>query len=435
MDKVYTPFRRITIPVYGSVDITGLIGVINNPSFQRLRGVRQLGLSENIFPGAIHTRFEHSLGAMAQCREFIYPMVRKDLFHMDLARTLEIAALLHDVGHAPFSHVFENLLHCYSSLYKNHNDRTRSIITADLWGPICDAGADPKCVADIAVKAHPSAQIISHKSIGAEKIAYVRADQHHCGFPPTPLMIGDLSENLLYLDNTFGVDERMVPRVMEIQRYYFSMYSEVYLRKGTLALERVANRQLQLFFEDGRLNPDDVWGMTDFDLTRKLLDLGAEEFPKQLYSGKRELLKAAVVLTLPGHESKELTRGKPILSLPMDKPSDFFAYYSDPRHVLEAERALSSELSIPLEDLVFACSYDPVRLLPQDVAIFTPDGQPMATLNSRYPSHVDACLELAKGVSACRVMVALDQRKRVADAARTVYDVLYAPLNSASGSI
>lgn len=84
--------------------------LIQTPEFQRLRRIRQLGVSEFVFPGATHTRFAHSLGVYHNARRLLN-VLRELLgkkFDKDCARIAALAALLHDIGHGPFSHAFEN---------------------------------------------------------------------------------------------------------------------------------------------------------------------------------------------------------------------------------------------------------------------------------------------------------------------------------------
>jgi uncharacterized protein len=85
--------------------------LLNTAEFQRLRRIRQLGLSEFVFPGATHTRFLHSVGVFHTAR-LLLDVLRRELggkFNIDLARVSVCAALLHDLGHGPFSHTFEGV--------------------------------------------------------------------------------------------------------------------------------------------------------------------------------------------------------------------------------------------------------------------------------------------------------------------------------------
>ena len=431
MGEYLTPVKRITIPVYGSVDTTGLEPIIHVKEFQHTFHTKQLGFSEFVFPGARHTRGEHLLGALAQCREYTRPLVRKGLMTPAEARNCELAALLHDVGHGPYSHVLENVLKTYGSTFKDHKERTARLIETVFAGPIAADGSSPEDVLLIVQKRVPLSKIISHKTIGADKVAYVRVDQHHTGFPPSPLNIGDLPENIMYLNGQLGTDERMMPRLMEMQRYYFSMYSEVYLRKQTRAIERIFERAVQEAIEAGDLQPDEVWPMSDDQLVGRLCSIrGMEDRIAKMFTGNREMLRAAVVLRMPGHEQKEIVRGKSLVFEPLlqEKAAQFFKTYADPKTVHAAEKEIAQLLNIPLTDIVFTCVDDPARLIPEDVQIFEPTGIPAGTLFDRYPKHASSLEELAQSVTACRVMVASQHRERTAQAAKEICEILYKPL-------
>lgn len=100
-------------PVYGFITVPGalLFDLIEHPYFQRLRRIKQLGLAEYVYPGALHTRFHHALGAMHLMGEAIASLRSKGHAISDAeCQAAQIAILLHDIGHGPFSHVLEHTL-------------------------------------------------------------------------------------------------------------------------------------------------------------------------------------------------------------------------------------------------------------------------------------------------------------------------------------
>eukprot|EP01137_Pigoraptor_chileana_P004828 Opistho-2@47032 len=105
--------KIVNDPVYGFINIpTELIfDLIEHPYYQRLRRIKQLGMAEYVYPGALHTRFHHALGAMYLMNEAL--MTLRSRGHQISEAELEaaqIAILLHDVGHGPFSHVLESVI-------------------------------------------------------------------------------------------------------------------------------------------------------------------------------------------------------------------------------------------------------------------------------------------------------------------------------------
>lgn len=100
-------------PVYGFITIPGEVAfdIIEHPYFQRLRRIKQLGLTDMVYPGALHTRFHHSLGAMHLMRQALETLRLKGTDISDKeAEGVLLAILLHDIGHTPFSHTLESLI-------------------------------------------------------------------------------------------------------------------------------------------------------------------------------------------------------------------------------------------------------------------------------------------------------------------------------------
>src|SRR5436190_11246330 len=130
-------------PVHGFVSLTDWEReIISLPAFQRLRRIRQLAWTDQVYPGAMHTRFEHSLGVMHTASRLYDSIVRRsrEILTRELAYNeaglerdralVRIAALLHDVGHAPFSHAAEELFpprHSDTERYK-HEQYSAAIV-------------------------------------------------------------------------------------------------------------------------------------------------------------------------------------------------------------------------------------------------------------------------------------------------------------------
>jgi len=113
--------QRIRDPIHGLIvfDDDGLVdesvwALLNAPEIQRLRRIKQLGVSEFVFPSASHTRFSHSIGVFHNARRLV-GIIRREIelkrvegdFNEGRAKVALFAALLHDIGHGPFSHAFE----------------------------------------------------------------------------------------------------------------------------------------------------------------------------------------------------------------------------------------------------------------------------------------------------------------------------------------
>lgn len=137
------PSKMIRIPEFLNVPFSERIEtVLNNPWFQRLRGVKQLGFVHLVYPGAVHTRFEHSLGVYNKATKYLLALwensrqFRKEVADTDLEATM-LAALMHDLGQYPFAHIIEETGILPSGAVK-HETLSRQVIRGDesLWGSL-----------------------------------------------------------------------------------------------------------------------------------------------------------------------------------------------------------------------------------------------------------------------------------------------------------
>lgn len=184
MTKAY--WGEIKDPVHGYVYISGEErDIVDSYPMQRLRRLRQLAGSEYVYPGANHTRFEHCVGVMYLAGKVLENPHISSLVTDEEVDMCRIAALLHDVGHGPFSHVFEQLL--IKELEKTHEDITSWIVEkSEVGDKLSRMGYKPQEVGKLAVgKLHkPSTafidQIIS-SGIDVDKQDFIVRDTYHTG--------------------------------------------------------------------------------------------------------------------------------------------------------------------------------------------------------------------------------------------------------------
>jgi len=132
-------------PIYGPIGLTSLeLELVQDEVFTRLKNIKQLGFVSYVYPSATHTRFEHSIGTLSITWEMMKRLLRKfednkdtqivSLFTDDVIQSLRIAALIHDLGHGPFSHSLEIALK-YLDINFDHDDLTSYFLTLDLGSP------------------------------------------------------------------------------------------------------------------------------------------------------------------------------------------------------------------------------------------------------------------------------------------------------------
>jgi HD superfamily phosphohydrolase len=184
MPKSY--WGEIKDPVHGYIYITKPEKeIIDTYPMQRLRRVRQLAGSEYVYPGANHTRFEHSIGVMYLAGKVLENPHISQIVTDDDVDSCKMAALLHDVGHGPFSHIFEGLL--IKKLNKTHEDLTNWIIkSSEIADKLTKMGYDPNEIGLLAVgKLHKKNrafldQIIS-SAVDVDKQDFIVRDTYHTG--------------------------------------------------------------------------------------------------------------------------------------------------------------------------------------------------------------------------------------------------------------
>jgi HD superfamily phosphohydrolase len=190
--------KHVKDPVHGYIAVPDeLVPLLDTAPVQRLRYIRQLGFSYLVYPGANHTRFEHSLGTM-----HLASLVCSQL---DLSRddtlTVCTAALLHDIGHGPYSHASERLMKPFS------HDDIRPFLNADPLRPFFDRNSvDAREVADIVSGNHPLAPII-HGDLDVDRMDYLLRDAHYTGVPYGMVDSERLIHSLAYADNDLVIRE------------------------------------------------------------------------------------------------------------------------------------------------------------------------------------------------------------------------------------
>jgi HD superfamily phosphohydrolase len=169
--------KAIKDPVHGYIKVEpGLLPILDSPEVQRLRYIRQLGFSYLVYPGAHHTRFEHSLGAMHLAS------LMSAQIELDREEHLMVmgAALLHDIGHGPFSHAIEGL--SKEILGRSHTDVRNLVIGTPLGETLENTGISPADVCTMIEGTHPMAGII-HGELDVDRMDYLLRDAHYTGVP------------------------------------------------------------------------------------------------------------------------------------------------------------------------------------------------------------------------------------------------------------
>ena len=228
--------KIINDPVFGFIKIPRglLLDIVKHPLFQRLNRISQLGLASVVYPGARHTRFQHSLGAFHLMSEAVLSLQQKGQFIFDSeAEAVQAAILMHDIGHGPFSHVLENTLINGIS----HEDISLMMmeqINRDLNGQL-------NLAISIFKDEYPKRflhQLISSQ-LDMDRLDYLRRDSFFTGVTEGNIGSARIIKMLNVVDDSLVVEHKGIYSLENYLTTRRLMYWQVYLHKTTVACEKV----------------------------------------------------------------------------------------------------------------------------------------------------------------------------------------------------
>lgn len=255
--------------------------LIDTAVFQRLRYVRQLGLAHLVYPGATHTRFEHALGAYHLARRTIAVLDdRHELDHAADATERGVviaAALLHDVGHHPFSHALEEIG------AQHHEEAARPLITkgaiADELRASIAPNAPERVYALIRGQSASPLQGLISGSLDLDKIEYLKRDAFMCGVPYGEIDVDRLINALTVIQpitqsasarTTIGVLEKGLSALESLLFAKYQMYRNVYWHHAVRSATAMYKRLVDDAIRDRALDESELSSLTDEGLLHAL---------------------------------------------------------------------------------------------------------------------------------------------------------------------
>ncbi|HHN81912.1 MAG TPA: HD domain-containing protein [Methanomicrobia archaeon] len=299
-------YKIIHDVVHGSIKLDEImLDLAKTPELNRLHGIKQLGLVYLVFPGAHHTRFEHSLGVAHIASRIAHELKiteQEDTF-------VKAAGFLHDIGHGPFSHTLEYIFH--DMLGIDHMQITKDIITGDydIVGPTahdtCDAdpipvileryGLDPKEVADLVTGGDQSTDYpwslrtsedgqqfmndrrylpqIIHSPIDADQLDFLLRDSYYTGVAHGAVDLDRLLKTMEIHNNDLIVHRKGVVAVEGMLVARGLMYSSVYFHKTARIAEVMLSRAVESFVREAP--SEEIPKMIDADLI-KWMEAGSD---------------------------------------------------------------------------------------------------------------------------------------------------------------
>ena len=264
----YFHFKSIRDPLYGFINLSKIeTQIIDTPVFRRLHGIKQLSHAYLVYPTAIHTRFEHSLGVT-----YLADLVSKQLLFDDEVREIvRLAALLHDVGHGPFSHLFEEVI-------KNANGNQPKFEHIHEKISLMLIKEDPDISSILGDKSEKIIQILDHKPssgldkeisslasdvvsspLDVDKMDYLRRDSYHIGVAygqfDLPRIIHTLTRTDDSIEQKICVDSKGKDAIENYRLGRYLMHAQVYKHHTRLVGDQMFLQALDLAVNEENVIP------------------------------------------------------------------------------------------------------------------------------------------------------------------------------------
>jgi hypothetical protein len=300
--------KSIKDPVHGYVEAdTAALTLLDSPLLQRLRYIRQLGFSYLVYPGANHTRFEHSLGTMhlagVMCHQLGVPEYDRLL--------IVTAALLHDIGHGPFSHSIEPVM---EELTGRSHHMIGDLLESDVIAPLLEEiGVNTDELGEVLAGDHPLSGII-HGELDVDRMDYLLRDAHYTGVPYGTVDAQRLIRSTLISEEGIVIHESGINAAESLLIARTLMRPAVYFHHVSRIAETMFNYAVLCHLENK--SPAEITGMMymdDFSCINALRTSdspAAREFSERIFS--RRLYKRALYVGRDQVNIKALTEFRDI---------------------------------------------------------------------------------------------------------------------------
>ena len=277
--------KVIRDPIHGNIKIKGYIAeLLESPEVQRLYNIKQLGFAHLVFPGAHHTRLEHSLGAYHIASQISETLNIED----DRRNMVTCAALLHDIGHGPFSHTLESIL--LEKFGVDHIDLTEELILGEY--EIFDSKEkkfiqSPSAAQILSKNDVDKAEIVNiirgktykksylgqilNSTIDVDQLDYLLRDAYYTGVAYGMIDIERLLQTLMIHEDNLTIKRKGVGVVENILMARGLMYSSVYFHKTARIAELMLSKAIE---EIPDPEPFEFFRMTDAELVSRLKRMG-----------------------------------------------------------------------------------------------------------------------------------------------------------------
>lgn len=342
-------------PLYGFIGIDEPFkSLIETEQFQRLRDIKQLGLSYLIYPSANHNRFEHSIGAFYLAQKIIERISAKKAAQagkITYSQEFMAAALLHDIGHYPFSHAIEKSIGLANGA--SHEQQTINIIRRGRIAEIIKKSKlNINIICDFINGKGKFGKLIAGQ-IDVDRLDYLKRDSYYTGVAYGVVETDVIIKNMTIKNKSYVIDEKYLPAFESILISRYLMYSMVYMHHRTLIADNMLRAAFREAISAREILPEEIANFDDIDFIAKLRssETMAKELIKQVMA--RNLYQEAIIF------KKE------------DLPN--FEKIKKIKDISEAEKIIAEKLKIKkYEILINILNFPKIR---ESEIFITPSGQ------------------------------------------------------------
>ena len=289
------------------------LAIIDDPVFQRTRNIKQLSLGNYVYHGAEHSRFGHMLGAMhiaGKVMESLEKNIEKshgiNLEARD-KKTIRMAALLHDVGHTPFSHSLEKILG------ESHEKYSKNLIENHFADIIEKVGVDPKEVSELIdgySKKNYLSKIINGQ-LDVDRMDYLLRDSHYAGVSYGKFDLGRIIDQSAIVDNQFVILEGGYEAIEQFIFARDQMYKQVYFHKTKMVFELMLEKCGELLKDQNKFDYVRLEDLKSSDTIKEFIEQDDRWFLNQVFDS--DLPRVRQIATLIKKRKPYLEIYSPVL--------------------------------------------------------------------------------------------------------------------------
>ncbi len=259
-------------PVWRNIALSpGLLAVVETPAFQKLNGIKQLGPTYLVYPGATHTRLNHSLGVLHIARRMVMELLHRGAGRLSLegVKAFLCAALLHDLGHYPFAHSLKELE------VKSHEALTAArVLEPDFRRLIHETvGTDPELVAAIVDRSlrYSGAEAVElyrnllSGVLDPDKLDYLNRDAYFCGVPYGIQDVDFVLAEIVPHRRGLAISRKGLGAVESILFSKYLMYRSVYWHKTVRIATAMIKKAVLMALGEGELRVEDLYWLDDHE--------------------------------------------------------------------------------------------------------------------------------------------------------------------------